>query len=94
MRLHIQLENENKGRDRKVFARGRSQLQDSTSCRRRLAAGSQSLKNILTGGEDIIMTQFIDHDKLKLLIKELYTINTFKENTINQILTDKTEYSN
>ena len=37
------------------------------------------MKNILTGGEDIIMTQFIDHDKLKLLIKELYTINTFKE---------------
>ena len=39
----------------------------------------QEMKNILTGGEDIIMTQFIDHDKLKLLIKELYTINTFKE---------------
>ena len=28
----------------------------------------QEMKNILTGGEDIIMTQFIDHDKLKLLI--------------------------
>ena len=39
----------------------------------------QEMKNILTGGEDIIMTQFIDHDKLKLLIKELYTVNTFKE---------------
>ena len=39
----------------------------------------QEMKNILTGGEDIIMIQFIDHDKLKLLIKELYTINTFKE---------------
>ena len=39
----------------------------------------QEMKNILTGGEDIIMTQFIDHDKLKLLIKELYIINTFKE---------------
>ena len=39
----------------------------------------QEMKNILTGGEDVIMTQFIDHDKLKLLIKELYTINTFKE---------------
>ena len=39
----------------------------------------QEMKNILTGGEDIIMTQFIDHDKLKLLIKELYTINAFKE---------------
>ena len=39
----------------------------------------QEMKNILTGGEDIIMTQFINHDKLKLLIKELYTINTFKE---------------
>ena len=39
----------------------------------------QEMKNILTGGEDIIMTQFIDHDKLKVLIKELYTINTFKE---------------
>ena len=39
----------------------------------------QEMKNILTGGEDIIMTQFIDHDKLKLLIKELYTIITFKE---------------
>ena len=39
----------------------------------------QEMKNILTGGEDIIMTQFIDHDKLKLLIKELYLINTFKE---------------
>ena len=39
----------------------------------------QEMKNILTGGEDIIMTQFIDNDKLKLLIKELYTVNTFKE---------------
>ena len=39
----------------------------------------QEMKNILTGGEDVIMTQFIDHDKLKLLIKELYTLNTFKE---------------
>ena len=39
----------------------------------------QEMKNILTGGEDIIMTQFIDNDKLKLLIKELYIINTFKE---------------
>ena len=39
----------------------------------------QEIKNILTGGEDIIMTQFIDHDKLKLLIKELYIVNTFKE---------------
>ena len=38
----------------------------------------QEMKNILTGGEDIIMTQFIDHDKLKLLIKELYTINPLK----------------
>ena len=39
----------------------------------------QEMKNILTGGEDVIMTQFIDHDKLKMLIKELYTLNTFKE---------------
>ena len=39
----------------------------------------QEMKNILTGGEDVVMTQFIDHDKLKLLIKELYIINTFKE---------------
>ena len=39
----------------------------------------QEMKNILTGGEDIIMTQFIDNDKLKLLIKELYIINTYKE---------------
>ena len=45
----------------------------------------QEMKNILTGGEDIIMTQFIDHDKLKLLIKELYTINTFKEKVYPKI---------
>ena len=48
----------------------------------------QEMKNILTGGEDIIMTQFIDHDKLKLLIKELYTVNTFKEK-VYPIIKDK-----
>ena len=45
----------------------------------------QEMKNILTGGEDIIMTQFIDNDKLKLLIKELYIINTFKEKIYQNI---------
>ena len=34
----------------------------------------QVIKNILSGGEDQIMSQFIDHEKLKPLIKELFTI--------------------
>ena len=38
----------------------------------------QVVKNILSGGEDIIMSQFIDHDKLKPLIKELFTMSAFK----------------
>ena len=38
----------------------------------------QVIKNILSGGEDQIMSQFIDHEKLKPLIKELFTMNAFK----------------
>lgn len=38
----------------------------------------QVIKNILTGGEDPIMQQFVDRDRIKPLIKELFTINAFK----------------
>ena len=38
----------------------------------------QEVKNILTGGEDLIMTQFIDHEKLIPLIHDIFLMNSFK----------------
>lgn len=37
----------------------------------------QAVKNILSGSEDFIMQQFVDKDKIRPLIKELFIINSF-----------------
>ena len=56
----------------------------------------QEVKNILVTegrGEDIIMTQFIDNEQFKPLIKELYTINTFKYSIYPKIKEKIANYS-
>ena len=56
----------------------------------------QEVKNILVTegrGEDIIMTQFIDNEQFKPLIKELYTINTFKYSIYPKIKDKIANYS-
>jgi hypothetical protein len=45
----------------------------------------QEVKNILTGGEDLIMTQFIDHEKLIPLIHDIFLMNSFKQNIFPEI---------
>ncbi|MCQ2817804.1 MAG: zinc finger MYND domain-containing protein [archaeon] len=48
----------------------------------------QVVKNILSGGEDAIMMQFIDYEKLKPLIKDLFTMNAFKNKIYPEIKKD------
>ena len=53
----------------------------------------QVVKNILSGTEDQIMEQFIQYDKFKPLIEELFTMNVFKQCVYPHIVTEMANLS-
>ena len=53
----------------------------------------QVIKNILSGTEDQIMEQFIQYDKFKPLIEELFTMNAFKQCVYPHIVTEMANLS-